>query len=501
MTMVSRLLMLDLSGPALTPDERAFMGEHAVGGVCLFARNCLDRFQVAELTLELRALCGEGLLVAIDQEGGSVVRLEDVPYPPSAMALGAADDASLTERVAAATARGLSAVGVNVDFAPVADVNSNPANPVIADRSFGSGPARVAGHVVAFVRGLQQGGVAATVKHFPGHGDTSVDSHLALPVLEADTARLEALELRPFRAALHAGTDAVMTAHILLPALDPERPATLSRRIVTGLLREKLGFEGVVFTDALNMRAVAERYGPAEAALAAVQAGCDMPVHVGPLSEHAAIVRRLERALDHGELDPARVRASLRRLEAVARRYAPRYQPEAAWQEGDEALLDEAAARGLVTVGGLEPLTPEVPLAVVAAREVAAGGASEEGGSPGEALVRQLREAGFAVEPYFYSPDAPARMMAELPRGGVTLFASTSRTLMTGGELELAREASRRAGRFIHVALWNPFGVRELPGPALVAFGFRERTLKAVVRALQSGEARGKAPVPLDLAT
>jgi beta-N-acetylhexosaminidase len=493
--------MLDLSGPALTPDERAFLREHAVGGVCLFGRNCRDRFQVADLTSELRTLCGEGLLVAIDQEGGGVIRLEDVPYPPSAMALGAADDAGLTERVAAATARGLVAVGVSVDFAPVADVNVSPANPVIAERSFGSDPEAVARHVVAFVRGLQRGGVAATVKHFPGHGDTSVDSHLALPRLEVDLARLEALELHPFRAAIEAGVDAVMTAHLLLPALDPERPATLSRRIVTGLLREELGFEGVVFTDALNMRAVSERYSPAEAALVALQAGCDMPVHVGPLREHEAIVRRLEQALDHGELDPAQASASQRRLDELAARYPARYQPGAAWREGDEALLDEAAARGLVLVGALEPLTPDVPLAVVAAREVAAGGASEEGGSPGEALVRQLREAGFAVEPYWYAPETLAELMATLPHEGVTLFASTSRTPMSEGELELVREAARRAERFVHVALWNPFCVRELPGPALVAFGFRERTLKAVVRALQRGEARGKAPAPLDVKT
>ena len=265
-----RLLMIDLSGPQLTPEERAFLAEHPVGGVCLFARNIRDRFQVAELTAELRALCGESLLVATDQEGGGVVRSLDVPYPPGAMALGAADDPALTEKVGAATARGLRAQGINLNFAPVADVNNNPRNPVIADRSFGEDPERVARHVAAFIRGTQGAGVAACVKHFPGHGDTETDSHLGLPVLEADSARLEGLEFVPFRAAMAADVAAVMSAHIVLPQFDPAQPATLSRAVLTGLLREHLGFGAVIFTDALNMRAVADRTTPTEAVLGAL---------------------------------------------------------------------------------------------------------------------------------------------------------------------------------------------------------------------------------------
>src|SRR5690606_5018961 len=167
-------VMIDLSDTRVTPAERDLLSEGRVAAVCLFGRNVVDRFQLSDYVAELRSLAGSDLIVAIDQEGGGVLRLRDVPFPPAAMSLGSADDELLTERVAAATGRGLRSVGVNLDFAPVADVNSNPDNPVIADRSFGSDPDLVSRHVTAFVRGLQGEGVAATLKHFPGHGDTDV---------------------------------------------------------------------------------------------------------------------------------------------------------------------------------------------------------------------------------------------------------------------------------------------------------------------------------------
>src|SRR5690606_11898024 len=253
-------LMIDLSGPAVTPEERDLLAEGRVAGVCLFGRNVRDRYQVADYVAELRALAGDDLVVAIDQEGGGVVRLFDVPVPPAAMALGAADDPELTRAVARAAARGLRAVGVNLDFAPVADVNSSPANPVIADRSFGADPELVSRHVAAFVTGLQEEDVGATLKHFPGHGDTDVDSHLALPTVARPLAALRRVELPPFVAGIAAGAAAVMSAHIVVSGLDPSLPCTLSRAALRGLLREELGFDGVIVTDALDMRAISERW-------------------------------------------------------------------------------------------------------------------------------------------------------------------------------------------------------------------------------------------------
>jgi beta-N-acetylhexosaminidase len=500
-----RLLMIDLSGTTLTADERAFLAERPVGGVCLFARNIQDRSQLADYTADLRALCGEDLLVALDQEGGGVVRAPFLPYPPGAMALGAANDPQLTHDVAAATARGLRAVGVNVDFAPVADVNNNPANPVIADRSFGGDPEHVARHVVAFLTGLQTEGVAATVKHFPGHGDTSLDSHLALPTVSADRARLDALELLPFREAVAANVAGVMSFHGLLPALDPEHPATLSHPVMTGLLRQRLGFDGVVFTDALSMRAIADTYGPAEAAVRAVAAGVDMPLHTGPLAEHAAILAALEKARDEGRLESGELARSLQRLTQLASRFPAHYAPGEAWRPGDEELLQKAAHRAVVKLGDLEALPPGTTLVLVAAEQVVTSAASQLTATPAETFAEALEAAGFRVRRAFYQMEAleQARrhILPQLGGGAVTVFASTSRVRMTEAERAFAQEVARAAARYVHVALWNPYHVHDLPGPALVTFGFRPPSARAAAEMLRTGVADGQPPVPLSVRT
>ena len=498
---LNRLLMMDLSTTELTPDERAFLSEYQPGGVCLFSRNICDRFQAAEYVAELLELCGPDLLVATDQEGGGVVRLRDVPYPPSAMALGAADDPNLTREVAAATARGLKAVGINVDFAPVADVNNNPRNPVIAERAFGGEAAQVARHVVAFVQGLQAEGVAATVKHFPGHGDTEVDSHLALPQLDVDPERLAGLELVPFKAALAAGTAALMSAHIVVPHLD-DCPATLSRPILTDLLRDTLGFDGVIFSDALNMRAIADAYGPTEAALRALAAGMDMPLHMGPLNEHRAIIERFQQALSEGRLSEEEVGRSLQRLERMARRYPAQPQPDAAWRDGDEALLAEAARRAVVTLGDFEPFAPNSSLYLITAQRVAGGAASDAVDKPTKALADELSQLGFEVTTLPYDRDTADHTdlfgtLDKVTKGATALFVSTARTRMEESELNLARRVAKIAPHFCHVALWNPYHVDDLPGPALVTFGFREVSARAAAQVLARGEAQGRSPVPL----
>jgi beta-N-acetylhexosaminidase len=306
-----------------------------LGGVVLFGRNIESSDQVSSLTRSLRAEHGD-LLVATDEEGGDVTRLEagtGSSYPGN-WALGVVDDVALTEEVAASIASELAAVGINFDFAPVADVNSNPDNPVIGIRSFGSEPALVARHVAAFVTGLQHQGVAACAKHFPGHGDTSQDSHLELPVVEGDPA--EALE--PFRAAIAAGVRSVMTAHVRVPALDDEQ-ATLSPRILQELLREELGFAGVAITDALEMRAVSATVGVEEGAVRALAAGADA------LCLGAEVDDRLLEAI-HGAILGAV--ASGRLAEERLREAAGRVAELAAWarEPSAEAVRRELGADG-----------------------------------------------------------------------------------------------------------------------------------------------------------
>jgi beta-N-acetylhexosaminidase len=497
------LVAIDLQGPDLTPDERAALASEPISGVCLFARNLRDRHQARELSDELRATSGRELLVTIDQEGGGVIRLHDVPSPPSAMALGAVDDAQLTEAIAAATARGLQVAGVNVDLAPVADVQSNPENPVIADRAFGADPALVARHVTATVRGLQRAGVAATLKHFPGHGDTDVDSHLALPRLPVDEERLRALEWVPFAAGIAAGVAAVMTAHVMVPALDPELPATLSPTVIDGALRRQLGFDGVVFTDALNMRAIRDRWPAPRSAVLALAAGVDVPLSCGTTNEHLAVLRAVADAVRDGRLDPARLRASTRRIERLLAAYpvqdGSRARSALADHEaGDAGLVRSAARRAVVALGAPPRLEPGRPVVLLGEREVAAGAATDTRERPIAALAAALERAGVPVR----WPSAETPPPASLLAGAQALVVVTSRrTPMGDAELEPARSALRAATEAglptLHLALWNPAHVRGLPGPALVTFGFRPASIEAAVHALLSGEAPGTPPLPL----
>lgn len=265
-------------GAGDVPDSLADLARAGeLGGFILFKRNLGSVVEVATLTSRLRALFASDAppWLAIDQEGGRVARLgAPVLKLPPMRRLGARDDVALTQRVAEVLGQQLALLGFNTDFAPVLDVDTNPDNPVIGDRSFATDAACVTRHGLAFARGLQSAGVIACGKHFPGHGDTDLDSHFALPRLSHDRARLDAVELAPFRAATGA-IDAVMTAHVIFDAIDSTLPATLCRAAITGILRDELKYDGVIVSDDLEMKAVADHYGVGDAACRAIDAGCD----------------------------------------------------------------------------------------------------------------------------------------------------------------------------------------------------------------------------------
>jgi beta-N-acetylhexosaminidase len=277
-SLCGQLVVGGFAGPDLSPRFEKALREGRRGGAILFRRNVADVEQVAHLCSTIAAAAGSTLppFIGVDQEGGRVARM---PKPfltlPPARVLGSLGDLALVRRAARALATELSAVGVNLDFAPVLDVDSNPENPVIGDRSFGSDPRTVMRNGVAFLQGLQEKNVLACGKHFPGHGDTSVDSHVGLPVVLHDRARLEHIELPPFRAASGAGVASLMTAHVVCESLDPGVPATLSRAVCASLLRAEIGFEGVLFSDDLEMAAVSASYPIDVLAVEAIWAGCD----------------------------------------------------------------------------------------------------------------------------------------------------------------------------------------------------------------------------------
>lgn len=316
------LFTVGFYGKALTDDLKGLLAR-GVGGVIYFARNVGSAAEVLELNRDIKATAARPLLLAIDQEGGQVARLRDgfTEIPPM-RAVGATGSAAMARDLGRLLGRELRAVGFDMNFAPVLDIDTNPDNPIIAARSFGRTPELVTELGLALAAGLQEVGVAACGKHFPGHGDTSQDSHLELPSLPHALERLERVELAPFAAAAKAGIASFMTAHVIFKAVDPKYPATMSRAVLTGILREKLGYDGMVVTDDVEMKAIADNYGVEEAVLLGLNAGVDhfLCCHTAALAHQA--IDAIVRAVESGKLERRVLDDATRRFEAVRARYA-----------------------------------------------------------------------------------------------------------------------------------------------------------------------------------
>jgi beta-N-acetylhexosaminidase len=515
-----QLVMVRLFGTELDEDTARFLAHHRVRGACLFRQNMTDAAQLTRFTRGLRDVMGPQALIALDQEGGAVVRSTWVPAPPSAMALGAANDPQLAREVGAAVARAVRSLGFNWNFAPVLDLNNNPHNPVIAERSFGADPETATRIALAWMEGSELEGVACCVKHFPGHGDTHVDSHRALPTVDKPLAELERFEFAPFKMAAQGdkAAPAMMTAHIVYPALDPDYPATMSRPILTGILREGWAYQGVIITDGMDMHAIAHRFGVGQAAVRALVAGADMVMAIGSRETQIETIEAIAAAIASGELPMAQVEARLARLAALAAAHpagatarpaagvtaarapelmgdilgseapgadeAPIYTTDAA----DRALMARAWQRGLSSRGAVRRPPAGARLRLVARQDVVSDGVSEAG-VPAAAIAASLAQL-FEVELVTFA-DADSFDWGALPSDGrFTILASTSR---------------RRYGPHVratwrpdlHLALWNPYQALDVEAPALMTYGFAAPAL-AAVNAWLAGEieATGECPVP-----
>jgi beta-N-acetylhexosaminidase len=484
--LAGQLMMIRFPGTELDDDTARFLRDNGIRAVCLFRQNMRDAAQLTKLTADLRAAMGPKSLIAMDQEGGAVVRATWLPQPPAAMALGAADDLQLSRAVGAAVARGVKSLGFNWNFAPVLDLNNNPDNPVIAERSFGADPRRATELAMAWMEGSMSEGVACCVKHFPGHGDTHVDSHRDLPTVDKPRAALDALELAPFRtaAALHA--PAMMTAHIVYPTLDDEYPATLSRKILTGLLRAEWHYRGIVITDGMDMHAIANRYGVGSAAVRALAAGADMVMALGTRETQEETLASISTAIDHGSLDTLELSTRLERLDRLATDY-----PCASCfydsDPKDRALMTSAWYRALTPYR--EPRAPKrgAQVRLVVRADVVSDGVSEAG-IPAQQVAAMLLRL-YDVDMITFG-DADTFDWNALPNDGrFTMLASTSRARY--GEHVRANWRPD-----LHLALWNPFQAFDIAAPALITYGSAQPALDAVAAWL-SGEiqANGRCPV------
>ncbi|SEL91266.1 MULTISPECIES: beta-N-acetylhexosaminidase [unclassified Paenibacillus] len=317
---IGQMLLCGFHGTEAAGDVDAFLRKYPIGGVIYFARNVESPEQVERLSSGLQRIAVDSgnvpLWISIDQEGGMVARItEGIALMPGQMAIAAAGSTQDAYQAAYISGVELKSMGINMNFAPVLDVNNNAANPVIGVRSFGESPQSVAAYGVRSIAGVQDAGISATAKHFPGHGDTDTDSHLDLPVIPHDRGRVERVELIPFRAAIAAGVDAMMSAHIYFPALEPERlPVTLSRAVLSGLLRQELGYDGMIVTDCMEMDAIAANYGTVDAAVMAVEAGADLVLISHTAHLQAGAFEALLAAVQSGRISEARIDESVTRL-------------------------------------------------------------------------------------------------------------------------------------------------------------------------------------------
>jgi len=500
---IAQLVVPWIPGNYAAYDDEGFARAEAwvdslhVGGLIVSVGSPLD---IAAKLNRLQQRSRFPLLIASDFEGGTSLRFSGgTPLPPN-MGVGATGSDTAAYEIGRITALEGRAVGVHLAFAPVADVNNNPANPIINTRSFGEDPRQVARMVAAEVRGLQDNGMLATAKHFPGHGDTGTDSHLALPVITSDWARLDSVELVPFRAAISAGVKVVMSAHIALPGIDQGqvRPGTLAPNILTGILRDSLGFRGLVVTDALNMAGVATTYG-ARAAVLAFQAGADLLLQP---ADPVATIEAMAAAVDRGEISTERLDRSLRKvLEAkralglfTRRTVSLDSVPAVVGSSAFEAEALDLAGRSVVlvkdvggTVYGLKSERP--PLALVCYAE-------EDNRTVGAALAAGLRAQGFPVSAFRLWPSSGTASydsaLYALNRSRLAVFVTADRPTAWRGTLGLPEtlvnviSASTRIRPTILVSLGNPYLISRLPEVGSYIIGWRSNPIieHAVARAL-----------------
>ncbi|MCX4582035.1 glycoside hydrolase family 3 protein [Streptomyces sp. NBC_01481] len=493
-----------------------------VGGIIYFswAHNTRDPYQIADLSNGIqRAGLAQStpvpLLISTDQEHGIVARVgRPATLMPGAMALGAGgsrSDARTAARIAGAE---LAAMGICQNYAPVADVNVNPANPVIGVRSFGADPDAVAGLVAAQVKGYQSAGIAATSKHFPGHGDTTVDSHTGIPVITHTREQWEEIDAPPFRAAIAAGIDSIMTAHIQFPALDPSNdPATLSRPILTGILREELGYDGVVVTDALNMQGVRDKYGDSRVPVLALKAGVDQLLNPPDL---AVAWNGVLSAVRSGELTVARLEESILRILLLKEKLGLFRDPFVSRREVERTVgarahlaaadrIAEGTTTLLVNEDGLLPLNRRSGrnLLVVGADPASPTGTT---GPPTSVLAKALTELGFAATALStgITPTAAKIDEAVAAAGGKdAVIVGTYNVTATSPQRTLVARLAVTGVPVVAVAVRNPYDIARLTGvrAALAAYCWTDVELRAAARVIAGRAApEGHLPVPVQRA-
>lgn len=322
---IGQMVTVGIEGYTLDDNSRKLIEEYNVGGIILFGKNVDSSNQLLSLINSLKEANSKNripLFISVDEEGGRVSRMpKEIKKLPTSKRIGQMNNKELSYKIGTILAEELNMFGFNMDFAPVLDINSNPKNPVIGDRAYGAELEIVRDLGIETMKGIQSGGIISVIKHFPGHGDTSVDSHIGLPTIEHDIERLNSLELVPFKDAIKNGADTIMVAHILLSKIDPDYPSSLSKTIITDILREQLGFNGVVISDDMTMGAIVENYEIGNAAIKAINAGSDIVLVAHGLDNSLAVINSIKEAVANGIISEERLNESVYRILSLKQRY------------------------------------------------------------------------------------------------------------------------------------------------------------------------------------
>lgn len=524
---IGQTMMFGFHGTEPTPEITTLIRDHHVGGIILFARNIAEPKDVLRLTVALQKIAYEAghehpLLISIDQENGIVRRLgAGTTLLPGNMALGAAGDTRLVQETAKATGRELKALGINFNLAPVLDVNNNPHNPVIGVRSYGEDPQFVAECGTAAIHGYQEAGVATCGKHFPGHGDTSKDSHLTLPMIPHRRERLEQVELVPFVKAIAEGVDSMMIAHVCFPEIepDPALPATLSRRVVTDLLRGELGFDGVITTDCMEMKAIADSPGTVEGTYRAFQAGIDLSFISHTYEWQLGAIERMVSGIEAGDTPLARLDDAVGRILKLKEKYlswdeiTPWFdqqdpEPDALVGGPEHERLAREAMEAAVTLtkneAGLLPLTvsAEETIAVVCLKNTLTSLVEDE-----RYLINPLQravEASHGNTRCLEVNNPPAEADFELVLGSLegcsAVIVGTMNAQLAPGQAELVRRINRSGIPLVVISMRTPYDLAVFPEVAthIAAYEFTPAALEIAVEAiLGKRELRGRLPVTI----
>ncbi len=515
--------VLAIGFDTLTPPQETIdlIQKYHVGNIILFRRNIHDAQQVYELTQYLQRLAREAghrrpLFIMVDQENGMVRRFgKSLTLFPGNMALGAMNSEQIAYDIALATGRELKALGINMNLAPDVDVNNNPANPVIGVRSFGEDPQQVARLGIAMLKGYREAGIITTLKHFPGHGDTTVDSHLALPVIPHPLERLATLELLPFKRAIEAGADSVMIAHLYISAFmqDERVPATVSRAIVTNLLREQLGFRGLIVSDCMEMRAISDVVGTEQGTVKALQAGIDLVLVSHHYTPQRGSIDAIHIAIQDGTLSRERIRdAAERVLQLKARTLSWDTLPDgqALAEIGSEAhqqLRDRAYERSTTLVRDTQGL---IPLRLQAEQrllllflQLTTFSRAVDMDFPGDALVENIQKHHEQLDIMFLAPQ-PAQQKYEAVYQAVAkadvVIVVTANANQDSYQGQLVQRLLQMGKPMIGIAAYNPYDLLAFPelGTYLVTYEYTQPAFAAVARVL-FGEQRAIGRLPVSL--